>query len=129
MVAEEETATSQPRKQRPARKTFATATLTLQALVLFFAALVAHGLADIPRTAVWAVGGSLAVLCFLVVGLLRFRWAYWLGWVIQGLVLLSAIWLPALAIMGVIFLAIWWWGEHAGKKIDFERAQFHEQQA
>jgi len=107
--------------QRSARKMFATATLTLQALVLFFATLVAHGLADLPRAAVWSVGGGLALACILVVGTLRFEWGYWLGWVIQGLVLITAIWLPALAIIGIVFLGIWFWGEHAGKKIDRER--------
>lgn len=107
--------------QRSARKMFATATLALQALVLFFATLVAYGLADLPRAAVWSVGIGLAVACILVIGLLRFEWGYWFGWVIQVFVLIAAIWMPALAIIGAVFLGIWFWGEHAGKKIDRER--------
>ncbi len=109
--------------QRPARKMFATATLTLEALVLFFAMLVAHGLADLPRVVVWPVGSILALLCLLIVGTLRFEWGYWLGWGVQVPVLVAAIWLPAMAIIAVVFIAIWWWGEHAGKKIDRERAE------
>ncbi|HLS01604.1 MAG TPA: DUF4233 domain-containing protein [Beutenbergiaceae bacterium] len=115
--------------QRSARKMFATATLSLQALVLFFATLVAHGLADLPRGIVWGVGCGLALACILIVGTLRFEWGYWLGWVVQVPVLICAIWLPAVGIIGVVFLAIWWWGEQAGKKIDRERAQFQHHQA
>lgn len=110
------------KKQRPARRMFATATLTLQALVLFFATLVAHGLADLPRVAVWSVGMSLAILCILVVGLLRFEWGYWLGWAVQAVILTTALWLPAIAIISIVFIGIWLWGELAGKKIDRERA-------
>ncbi|HLS03220.1 MAG TPA: DUF4233 domain-containing protein [Actinomycetales bacterium] len=117
------------KQQRSARQMFATATLSLEALVLFFATLVAHGLADLPRAGVWSVGVSLAVLCVLIVGTLRFAWGYWLGWIVQGLVLITAFWLPAIAIMGCVFLLIWWWGEHAGKKIDRERAQFQQSRA
>lgn len=120
----EEATDSQPaaKPQRPARKSFAMTTLILEAIVVLFAALVAHGLADLPRAAVWSVGGGLAVFSILVVGLLRFKWGYWLGWAVQGLVIMTAIWLPAMAVVGLVFLAVWWWGEHAGKKIDRERA-------
>src|SRR5690625_4881806 len=102
---------------------FATATLTLEALVLFFAMLVAHGLADLPRVVVWSVGSILAFLCLLIVGTLRFEWGYWLGWGVQVPVLVAAIWLPAMAIIAVVFIAIWWWCEHAGNKLDLERAE------
>jgi len=111
------------RKQRPARRMFAATTLAMQAFVLFFATLVAHGLADVPRVWVWSVGMGLVALCLVTAGLLSKPWAYTLGWVIQGLTLIAAIWLPLLALIGVVFALIYLWGEISGKRIDRERKQ------
>ncbi len=82
-----------------------------QGVVIFLGALVARGLAkaDGDQTAttwLW-VGVGLAVLCFLAAGLMRRPWGVTLGWVIQLATFASAVVLPAMLIVGVIFLILW----------------------
>jgi hypothetical protein len=50
---------------------------------------------------------TLIVLCLLVAGLLRYRWAWWAGAAIQVLLLASGLLHVALAILGVVFGVVW----------------------
>ena len=58
--------------------------LVFEGMVIFFATLVALDLSDISDSTLWWVGGSGAVLCLLLAGLLRYRWAFLAGSVLQG---------------------------------------------
>lgn len=102
----------------------AATTLIGQGMTVFFGALVARQLevaVDDPdgRADVYLVGGIvLAVLCIVVSGLLRRRWGIWLGWGMQVLTLASAVVLPAMAIVAVIFGGVWWLCLSQGHKVD-----------
>lgn len=100
----------------------AAATLALEAFLVFFATLVAVGLSDLPDRAVWAAGGALAVACVLAAGVVRRPGGLVIGWVLQALVLATGFWVPAMFVMGGVFVAMWAWLLSVGRRIDRDRA-------
>jgi hypothetical protein len=107
-------------------RTLAAAVMAFQSLVIALAIPVAIAVYDVePARAGW-VGGALAVACLLVAGLLRFRWAYAMGWMIQALTILSGFVVPAMFVLGVIFALLWWAALHYGAKGDSAQARFRE---
>jgi hypothetical protein len=69
-----------------------------------------------------AVGLGLAGACLVVSALLRFRWAYLLGWAIQVAALALGIEVGAMVVLGLVFLALWATAYLLGAKIERERA-------
>lgn len=98
-------------------------TLIGQALAVFFGALVARQLAvadgatDQADTSL-ILGCVLAVLMVLISGMLRFPFGITLGWVAQLLTLASAIVLPAMLAIVVIFGGLWVVSLVQGHKMD-----------
>lgn len=98
-------------------------------MTVFFGGLVARQLEVAVgdpdgRANAYLVGGiALAVLCILVSGLLRRPGGIWLGWGVQVLTLASAVVLPAMVIVAVIFGALWWLCLSQGHKMDQLTAQ------
>jgi hypothetical protein len=79
--------------------------------VVFLGALVARGIASARGDAtgstwLW-VGIALAVLCLLAAGLMRRPWGVTLGWLIQLLTIASAVVVPMMLLVGLLFLALW----------------------
>ena len=94
-----------------------------QSIVVFFGALVARAIAaaglDASRSTTYLlVGSGLAVLCILAAGLLRRPIGLLLGWLVQVLTLVSALVVPGMLIVGVIFLALWITCLVQGRRID-----------
>lgn len=100
----------------------AAATLALEAFLVFFATLVASRLTDLPAGAVWGGGIALAVLCVLGAAVVRRQGGLVVGSVIQGVVLLTGILVPAMWLLGVLFVALWCWMLWLGRRIDRDRA-------
>jgi len=103
-------------------RTLAATMLTLEALVLVFAALVAKDLSDLTAGQALAGGGVLAVLCLLTAGLLRYRLGYWLGWALQLGLIATGVVVPLMFAIGVLFTALWVGALVTGTKIERERA-------
>jgi len=82
-----------------------------QGIVVFLGALVARGIADArgdTTGSAWLwVGVGLAVLCFLAAGLMRRPWGVTLGWLIQAATFAAAVVVPAMVVVGFIFLVLW----------------------
>ncbi|NYG08045.1 hypothetical protein BJ986_002532 [Phycicoccus badiiscoriae] len=82
-----------------------------QGIVVFLGALVARGLASATgddRSHAWLwTGIGLALLCFLAAGMMRRPWGVTLGWLIQVLTFASALVVPAMLGVGLIFLVLW----------------------
>ena len=74
-------------------------------------------------TALW-IGLGLAVACIVVAGLLRFAWAYWLGWAIQVGAVALGFEVATMFFLGAIFLALWATAWFLGRKIEKERAEW-----
>ena len=49
----------------------------------------------------------LALLCVLAAGLLRSRVGYLLGWLVQLLLVATAVWVPVMLFIGLAFAALW----------------------
>jgi hypothetical protein len=116
-------ATPPGRPPRPAKQLFASTVLVLEAFVVFFAALVAFGLRLAEPGQVAAVGGALALTALLAAGLVRKRVGYVLGWAVQACLLVSGLVLPAMFVIGAVFLVLWVAGLRVGGRIDRERAE------
>jgi hypothetical protein len=103
------------------------AVLAGESIIVFFGALVARATSSAggdDRGGAWLVTGSaLAVLCVVAAGLMRRPWGVTLGWVVQALTLLSALVVPAMFLVGLIFLGLWVLCMVQGSKIDALQAQ------
>lgn len=101
-----------------------------QAMTIFFGGLVARQFAVADgdpdgRATAYLIGGSaLALLCILTSGLLRRPGGALLGWIVQGLTAASALILPAMIAVAVIFTGLWWLCLSQGKKMDDMSAQW-----
>ena len=71
----------------------------------------------------WAVAVALGVACVLLCGMLRFRWAYAAGWVLQACFIAAGVFVTDMYVLGVIFAGLWWAGLHYGAKGEQIKAQ------
>ena len=100
----------------------AAVTLVAQSLAVFFGALVAW---QLDRAQGGEAGvrnlvlvGAVALLCLVAAGLVRTRVGLVLGWTCQVLTLASALLLPAMVVVAVLFGVLWWASLRAGRTID-----------
>ena len=98
-------------------RTLASSVLVGEALVLFFATLVATDLSSVDDGAVWAVGGGGAAACLVLTGLLRHAWAYVAGSLLQVLVILAGIVVPVMFFLGTVFAALWALAIYLGRRV------------
>lgn len=82
-----------------------------QSIVIFFGALVARAIAASEGNAasgtyLW-LGSGLAVLCLVAAGSMRRPFGVTLGWGVQVTTFLSAVVVPAMLLVGVIFAGLW----------------------
>ena len=101
--------------------------LVFESIVVFLGGLTVYGLKALPAGIEpwWGiVGGTvLAALMLLTAGLLRHRWAIWLGWALQGILLLGGLVLPALVVVALIFGGMWAYATIKGASLDSRNAQ------
>lgn len=113
---------------RSLQQSLAAVVLGVEVLVVFLAALVIWGLArgeedgPLPAWVALAAGGVIIVCLIATIGLLRYRWAYTLGWVLQVLILASGFLNPAMFVVGALFGGMWWYAMVAGSRLDRQRA-------
>ena len=91
----------------------AAAVLVFEAFIALFFGLVAAKLA--PGGG-WQLAVGLGIASVLLSGLLRFRWAYSLGWALQVAFFAAGFWVTAMFPLGAIFAGLWWAGLHYGAK-------------
>ena len=103
---------------RSYRRLLALLVLVAESLVVGFATLVAKDLSGLTQTQALVAGGGLALLCLLAAGLLRSRLGYLLGWVVQVLMIASALWVPLMLFLGLAFAALWVAALVQGSKAD-----------
>ncbi|MFM6980721.1 MAG: DUF4233 domain-containing protein [Micrococcales bacterium] len=102
--------------------------LAFEALVVFFATLVAFGLKVADPAVVFGVGGALALIMILMPAILGSKASYYFGWAVQLATLLTGIWVPLMWFVGGIFVCLWAWAMIAGSTIDKARRNFERQQ-
>ncbi|MEJ5869232.1 DUF4233 domain-containing protein [Pseudokineococcus sp. 5B2Z-1] len=104
----------------------AASVLVLEAFLVFFAVLAASQLSDAPAGLVWGGGLGLAVVLLLASGLVRRPWGIALGWVLQAVVVLGGLVLPAMFALGALFAVLWFAMIRLGRKVERDRAAFVE---
>ena len=112
------------RRKRPAKPQFTQTILVLEAVLVFFATLVAYGLRLAPTATIWWVGGALALLLILLSGFVSRPGGYVAGSVAQVLVLAGGFWVPMMFVIGAIFVVLWVVALRLGGRIDRERAEY-----
>ena len=81
--------------------------LALQAVVTALSIPVAISVAHADARTAGLTGGILAGLGVIIAGLLRYRWAYVAGSVLQILVIATGFMVTTMFFLGIIFAALW----------------------
>jgi hypothetical protein len=129
-------ATAPVRRKRPAKRQLAATTLATEALMVLFGTLVAYGLRVAPPAPLWIAGGGLALVLFLLSGMLGRPGGYLAGTLVQVPVLASGFVLLAAPVTGAgfgasilfalsaVFAFLWVMSLRVGGRIDRERAEW-----
>lgn len=116
---------SRPRRPRSVTESLLSIVLVIEAVVLFFAGLVAFGLKVLePVLPAWVAlpAAAVAIVLLLVTTqLLRFRWGVWLGWVLQAALIGLGILVPTMYIVGAGLALFWIYCFTRGRRIDAAR--------
>src|SRR4051794_38928557 len=112
------------RRKRPAKPQFAQTILILEALLVFFATLVAYGLRLAPVATVWWVGGTISVVLILLSGFVSRPGGFLAGSIAQVFVLAGGFLVPMMFVIGGIFVVLWVVALRLGGRIDRERAEY-----
>lgn len=120
-------AAGRPRRARGAAESLGSIVLVFESIVVFLGGLVVYGLKALPAGVEpwWGIvaGAVLALLMLVTSGLLRHRWAIALGWVLQAVLVLGAILLPALGLVALIFGGMWAYATIKGASLDKRNAR------
>jgi len=120
-----------PRRARGAAESLGSIVLAFESVVVFLGGLVAYGLRALPEPIPpwWCiVGGSVvAVLMILTGGVLRHRWGIAVGWVLQVVVALSALLVPAMLFVALIFGGMWGYATIKGAALDRRNARLRSE--
>jgi Protein of unknown function (DUF4233) len=98
----------------------AATTLTVEALVVVFAGLVAKDLSSLGLGAALGISGALAVACLVGAGLVGRPGGYVVGSVLQVLVIGFGFWVHAMFVVGAIFTGLWVLGLVMGTRAEAE---------
>ena len=108
-----------PGKRRPILRRLLSSVLVFEAIFLILAMPVAITIEHLSHGIAFGAGGGLAVAAFLLAGLIgRGQWALVTGTVLQFLIILAGIWVPALYILGVVFCVLWFGGIRLANKLE-----------
>lgn len=111
------------------RRRLCVAILSLEAILLGLTTLVLLPLVDVSTGAALGIGLGLMAACILLCGLMRFGWAYALGWVVQLVAISLGTVISAMYVLGAVFLALWATAYFLGAKIERERAEWEVRDA
>lgn len=118
---------TRPRRVRGARESLASVVLGFESVVVFLGGLVVYGLGALPDAIPdwWGIvaGAVLAVVMVGTAGLLRHTWGIGLGWALQLIVALGAFLVPALAVVALVFGAMYAYATIKGGELDRRNAQ------
>lgn len=112
-----------PRPRRSATESLLSIVLVLEAIVVFFAILVAFSLDVLPAGA--AFGGGAAFILFIVITgrLVKTVPGQWVGWLVQALLVACGILIPLMFVVGVAFASLYLYCFLTGRRLDRRNAQ------
>jgi hypothetical protein len=103
-------------------RSMAAGVLALESVVLFLSTPVMIQVSDVGTGPALAVGLGLAVLAVVLCGLLRYRWAYVAGSVLQVAAVALGFVVGAMFVLGVVFAALWVAALVLGRRVDDAKA-------
>lgn len=122
-----------PRRVRGAAESLGSVVLAFEAVVVFLAGLVIYGLKATPEGIEpwWGIvaGAVLAVLMIATGRVLRHSWGIVVGWVLQGVLALGALLVPAIGFVALIFGGMWAYATIKGASLDRRNAALRAQAA
>ena len=95
--------------------------LIMEAVVVLLAIVPAKVLEHVSGGTVGALGGGIALAAILLAGCVgrpRMGWALYAGSVLQILVIVAGVMIPAMYVLGVIFAALWFTGIWLARKAE-----------
>ena len=99
--------------------------LGFESIVVFLAGLTVFGLKTLPAGIEqwWGIvgGAILGLACIVVAGMITRPWAITAGWVIQAIIALSALLVPAILFVVLIFGGMWGYATIMGARLDARR--------
>jgi hypothetical protein len=104
------------------RRRLCAAILSLEAIVLGLTTPVLISVESVDKTRSLWIGLGLTVASLLLAGLLRFEWAYYLGWALQVAAIALGVLVTPMYALGLIFLVLWFTAYRLGGIIDRDRA-------
>ena len=113
-----------PRRGRSAKASLGQVVLGFELIVVGLAALTIFGLGALPAWLALGGGAAVCILMVVTIGLMmKYRWAFILGWAIQALVVLSGFAVTMLFLIGAVFAGIWAFAMTAGAKLDSQKKE------
>ncbi len=113
-----------PRRVRSAQASLGQVVLGFELIVVGLAALTIFGLGALPA---WlALGGGAALCALMVIAIalmMKYRWAFLLGWAVQAILVLSGFAVTMLFLIGAVFAGIWAFAMTAGAKLDSQKKE------
>lgn len=115
------------RKPRTLVQKLGAVVLGFESLVVFLAGLTIYGLGALEPTGLpdwWGIvwGAVMAVLMIALAGLMHKPYAVPAGWVLQAVVALAAILVPAILIVALVFGVMWGYATIGGARLDAQHA-------
>ncbi|QDE35157.1 DUF4233 domain-containing protein [Microbacterium foliorum] len=114
-----------PRPPRTLVQKLAPIVLGFESIVVFLAGLTVFGLKTLPAGIPqwWGiVGGAVVGLaCIAVAGMITKPWAITAGWILQVVIALAAILVPAILLVVVVFGGMWGYATIMGARLDARR--------
>jgi hypothetical protein len=104
------------------RRRLCAAILSLEAIVLGLTTPVLISVESVDKTRSLWIGLGLTVASLLLAGLLRFGWAFHLGWALQLAAIALGVLVTPMYALGLIFLVLWFTAFRLGGVIDRDRA-------
>ncbi|WP_144791753.1 DUF4233 domain-containing protein [Kocuria palustris] len=118
-------------RKKPASVTvmFGATTLLMEAFVAFFGGLALFGLwgeGHPGRVAALIGAVVLAALFVVAAGRVSRSWGPAFGWVLQAVLLATGFILPAMFLIGALFVVLWWYSLRTGRRLDREKRERYE---
>ncbi|UFS60857.1 DUF4233 domain-containing protein [Subtercola endophyticus] len=106
------------RRQRSVQESLGSIVLGFQVIIVGLAALVAFGLHKLPPLVALGGGAVATILLLATIPLLRYRAGFVIGWVLQVALLATALLVPQMLIVAVLFGGMWAFCMIRGSRID-----------
>lgn len=127
MMADRQQPQTPVRRRRGAAESLGAIVLGFESIIVFLAGLVVYGLGALPASipSWWGIvaGAVLGLLMIVTAGLLRHRWAFWVGWALQAALGLGALLVPAILFVFLIFGGLWAYATIKGAQLDARNAR------